>query len=63
MKYKIGEVGAETVVLALGYKPNNKLSEELKLVHNNVVVIGGAVKTSNALVASKEGFDAGMNIK
>lgn len=56
-------IPAQTVVLAVGYKPNNKLAEELKSVHNNVVVIGGAVKTSNALVASKEGFDAGMNIK
>lgn len=55
-------IPAETVVLALGYKPYNKLAEELKSVHDNVVVVGGAVKTSNALVASSEGFDAGYRI-
>ncbi|RXI40126.1 NADH:flavin oxidoreductase [Clostridium tetani] len=56
-------IPAQTVVLALGYKPNNVLAEELKKVHDNVIVIGGAVRTSNALVASREGFFAGMNIK
>lgn len=54
---------ADTVVLALGYKPNNKLEEELKSVHNNVIAIGGAVKTSNALDAISEGFNVGINIK
>lgn len=56
-------IPADTVVLGLGYKPNNKLAEELKSVHDNVVVIGGALKTSNALLAVREGFDAGLNIK
>ncbi len=55
-------IPAETVVLALGYKPNNKLSEELQSVHNHVITIAGAVKTSNALVAAREGFDTGMSI-
>ena len=53
---------ADTVVIGLGYKPNNKLAEELKETYENVVVIGGAVKTSNALVAIEEGFDAGISI-
>ncbi|MBM4761095.1 FAD-dependent oxidoreductase [Bacillus sp. B15-48] len=55
-------IPAETVVLALGYKPNNKLAEELQSVHHNVITIGGAIKTSNALIATREGFDTGMNI-
>ena len=55
-------IPAETVVLALGYKPNHKLAEELQSVHHNVITIAGAVKTSNALVATKEGFDAGLSI-
>lgn len=56
-------IPADTVVIALGYKPNNKLSEELKSVHKNVIVVGGAVKTSNALEASRQGFDVGLSIK
>ncbi|RAT43426.1 hypothetical protein AU495_09955 [Lonsdalea populi] len=51
---------ADTVVIALGYAPVKELAEELEGVADNVVVIGGAVKTSNALVAAREGFDAGM---
>lgn len=54
---------ADTVVLALGYKPNNTLVNELKTVSDNVVVVGGALKTSNALHAIREGFDAGISIK
>ncbi|WP_202895082.1 oxidoreductase [Paenibacillus sp. 23TSA30-6] len=54
---------ADTVVLALGYKPNNTLVNELKTVSDNVVVVGGALKTSNALHAIQEGFDAGISIK
>ncbi|MHC1684609.1 MAG: FAD-dependent oxidoreductase [Clostridiaceae bacterium] len=56
-------ISADTVVIGLGYKPNNKLAEELKENHDNVIVIAGAAKTSNALVATREGFDAGMSIK
>lgn len=56
-------IPADTVVIGLGYKPNNKLAEELKESYDNVIVIGGAVKTSNALAATKEGFDTGINIK
>jgi NADPH-dependent 2,4-dienoyl-CoA reductase/sulfur reductase-like enzyme len=56
-------ISADTVVIGLGYRPNNKLAEELKESHDNVVVIAGAVKTSNALAATREGFDAGISIK
>lgn len=54
---------ADTVVLALGYKPNNTLASELKSVFDNVVVVGGALKTSNALHAIREGFEVGISIK
>ncbi len=56
-------IPADTVVVGLGYKPNNKFAEELKKDYDNVIIIGGAVKTSNALVAIKEGFNLGMSIK
>ncbi|MBJ7222151.1 MULTISPECIES: oxidoreductase [unclassified Brenneria] len=55
-------IEADTVVLALGYVPVNELAKHLNQTSNNVVVIGGAVKTSNAMVAIKEGFDAGMAV-
>lgn len=53
---------ADTVVLALGYTPVSTLSDELQGVIDNIILIGGAVKTSNALIAAREGFDAGMSI-
>lgn len=56
-------IAADTVVFGLGYKPNNTLGDKLKEINNNVIVIGGAQKTSNALVAIREGFDAGISIK
>lgn len=55
-------VKADTVVLALGYKPNNKLAEELKDVCADIKVIGGATETGNALGATRDGFDVGMSI-
>ncbi|GKW01666.1 NADH oxidase [Pectobacterium carotovorum subsp. carotovorum] len=53
---------ADTVVIALGYTPATALIEELRGGAHHTVVIGGAVKTSNALVAAREGFDTGMSI-
>jgi 2,4-dienoyl-CoA reductase-like NADH-dependent reductase (Old Yellow Enzyme family)/thioredoxin reductase len=54
-------IPADTVVLALGYKPDDKLVKELK-GFDNVTVIGGAVKTANALQATREGFDSGIGL-
>ena len=56
------ELPAQQVVLGLGYKPNNALYEELKNLYEDVRIVGGAVKTSNAMYAIKEGFMEGMNI-
>jgi len=56
-------IPADTVVLGFGYKPNNTLVDKLKEISNNVIVIGGAKKTGTALVAIREGFDAGISIK
>lgn len=55
-------IEADTVVLAFGYTPNNALAEELKEVCNDVRAIGGAVKTSNAMDASRQGFDEAMSL-
>lgn len=55
-------IEADTVVLALGYKPLNQLADSIKEICSDVRIVGGAVKTSNALAATREGFDAGMTI-
>lgn len=55
-------IPAQSVVLAFGYKPNHSLAEELNNSGVNVHVIAGAIKTSNALVATREGFDLGMQL-
>ena len=53
---------SDMVVLALGYRPNNVLIETLGDINAEIVSIGGAVRTSNALVAISEGFHTGINI-
>ncbi|MDR2247445.1 MAG: FAD-dependent oxidoreductase, partial [Treponema sp.] len=53
---------ADTVVLAFGYVPDNKLVDSLRGLCENIIAIGGAVKTSDALAASREGFDAGLAV-
>lgn len=55
------EIPATQVVLAFGYKPDNSLAEELKGLCD-VKVIGGSVKTSNAVDATRDGFYAGMAV-
>lgn len=55
------KVNGDSVVLALGYAPKNNLVSELAGSAYEVQVIGGATKTSNALVASREGFELALN--
>ena len=53
---------AQTVVLAFGYRPVNNLEEIAKACCKEVHCIGGAVKTSNALIAIKEGYELGLKL-
>ena len=55
------EIPATQVVLAFGYKPDKSLAEELEGICD-VKVIGGSVKTSNAVDATRDGFNAGMAV-
>ncbi len=57
------KIPADMVVLGLGYVPENKLANELSELCDNVKIIGGAVKTSNALDAIEDGFMAGISIE
>ena len=52
----------DTVVIASGYRPNNALAKELSTVNDNIIVIGGAVQTSNALTSAHDGMEAGLAI-
>lgn len=56
------ELPCDTVVLAMGYKPNDTLAAELEAAGMKIHKIAGAVKTSNALVANKEGFELGLSL-
>lgn len=56
------ELPCDCVVLAMGYKPNTKLADELEAAGIAIHKIAGAVKTSNALIANKEGFELGMKL-
>lgn len=56
------ELQAQSVVLAFGYKPLNSIYETAKSLCNEVYMIGGAARTSNALIAIKEGYQLGLEI-
>lgn len=53
---------AATVISAFGYRAYNPLEEAARRHCNNVQVVGCAVKAGNALVASREGYEAGLAI-
>ena len=53
---------ADTVVLAVRAKPNNKLAEELSRAEHRVYAIGDCVKARDALLATREGAEIGREI-
>ncbi len=59
---KVMELPCDCVILALGYKPNTQLADELEARGISFHKIAGAVKTSNAMAATREGYDLGMMI-
>jgi NADPH-dependent 2,4-dienoyl-CoA reductase/sulfur reductase-like enzyme len=58
---EIFDFDADTIILALGVKPNSALAKELES-KTEVKVVGDAVKIRNVLDAVREGFLAGMNV-
>lgn len=52
----------DNVVIAKGYHSNNSLKDELSALGDKLVVVGDAVRASNALEASTAGFEAGYYI-
>ena len=55
-------VPAATVVSAFGYKAFNPLEEAARARCDDVQVVGCAVKAGNALVATREGYAAGLAV-
>ena len=53
---------ADTVVLAVGAEPNNKLAEELKKAMHCVYTIGDCVEARDALHTTTEGAELGREI-
>jgi pyruvate/2-oxoglutarate dehydrogenase complex dihydrolipoamide dehydrogenase (E3) component len=56
------EIPADTVVLAIGTKPDNKLADELSAAGFIVKTIGDAGKTGTVMEALEEGFNAGISV-
>jgi NADPH-dependent 2,4-dienoyl-CoA reductase/sulfur reductase-like enzyme len=56
------ELPCDCVVLAMGYKPDDTLANELEQANIKIHKIAGVLKTSNALIANKEGFELGMKL-
>lgn len=54
--------GSDTIVIAIGYKPNNELIPQLQESSVNYKVIGDAVKARRIYQAVKEGFEAAYNL-
>lgn len=54
--------GFDNVVLAMGYRNNDTISEEIKKIVAETYVIGDAVKARKALDATAEGLNAALEI-
>lgn len=54
--------GFDHVVLSMGYRNNDTISEEIKKIIPNTYVIGDAVKARKAMDATAEGLNAVLNI-
>jgi 2,4-dienoyl-CoA reductase (NADPH2) len=53
---------ADTVVMAVGSRPEKDLANALLDLCSEVIVVGDAVEPRNALEAIKEGFEAGLKV-
>lgn len=56
------DIPCDTIVLAFGYRTNTTLADELKAAGADVVLVGDAKRVSNALAATREGYEAGLHI-
>ncbi|MGI6229533.1 MAG: FAD-dependent oxidoreductase [Tractidigestivibacter sp.] len=59
---ELHEVPCASVVSAFGYKAYNPLEDIARARCSDVRVVGSAVKAGNALVASREGYEAGLAV-
>jgi 2,4-dienoyl-CoA reductase (NADPH2) len=57
-----GFLTADTVVMAVGSRPERALADALQDLCPEVIVVGDAKEPRNALEAIKEGFEAGLKV-
>ena len=55
------EIPCDTVILAMGFAPNNKIYEELK-DKIDIINVGDSISARKVLNATREAFDAVLNI-
>jgi thioredoxin reductase len=55
-------IPADSVVVALGMKPDATLAEELKAIHGDVRIVGDSSAVGDALAASRAGYELGLSI-
>lgn len=55
-------VEADAVVLSLGFRPDNALAEELRVLGLETVVVGNAVKDGTLAPAVRSGYEAGLRL-
>jgi NADPH-dependent 2,4-dienoyl-CoA reductase/sulfur reductase-like enzyme len=55
-------IPADSVVVALGMKPDAGFAEELKSVHDDVRIVGDAAAVGDALAASRAGYELGLSL-
>ena len=56
------QIPCDTVVLALGYKPNTALADALESEGIRIHRLAGVLKTSDAMQATKEGYELGLTL-
>lgn len=56
------EIPCDTVILALGYRPNTELADALENEGIRVHRLAGVLKTSDAMQATKEGYELGLKL-
>lgn len=60
--YKTLTVPAQTICIAVGYGPENKLYNQIKDINADVHVIGDATKVANIMKAVWDAYEVARNI-
>lgn len=56
------EIKTDTIVLAVGYKPDRKLYDELKMEFENIYLLGDAREVHNIMYAIWDAYEVARSI-